>query len=212
MPKKKVDIAELEPLLATQTDDELAARFSVSSGRIRQLRVKLTGASARRRSKYDALMANPEFVAALNGQSDETVAEAFGLRRGAVAVIRKTLGVPTYSEIRRAQLIPLLGTASDKVLAERFGFSLAGVFSIRRRLKIPQYVAPPGSRRRNKEATEKIPVEVAPAVVELVPTQKFDGDIEFLQRRYQAGDSTEALAARLEMPEEQVKSLLGLSA
>lgn len=211
MPTVKVNREELATLLPTYTDRELAARYNVTPARIRQLRLQFLGTPAgtgprRRSSKYGGVTNTPEFIQAVGQMTDAAVAAKFSVPSNVVTAARKKLGSGSFAAARRKDILPKLGTAPDGVLAQEYGYSLSGVVALRRRYNVPPYKAPAAE---GGEATEAKPRRTRRPQKEVTPA-KIDGDLEFLMRRHKAGDSPEALAARLEIPEAKVRQMLGL--
>lgn len=174
------------------------------------------------------MSANAEFVAALGKYPDAEVAKKFEVSMATVFQARTSRNIPSHSEARRAEVVPLLATHTDEELMERYGYSKAGIATLRRANNAPYAgETPPRKRRSRKAATEtateaaaiqanplvELPPKAAPARV-VKSANELTGDpamMEFLTRRHKAGDATEALAARIEVPEALVRQALGLN-
>ena len=213
MRKSKVNMEELKELLPTTDNVTLAQRYGVSRERIRQLRFLVERETSGDVERPEPVTRSEDFLAALGTASDGDVARMFGVTVNVVSYARAQKNIPSFAEKRLQEALPLLKTHSDSFIMEKFGYSAAGVRQIRKQHNAP-YDGPKAPRKRRiKPVTETVTetaVVAANPLIETVPALIDAATQEFLQRRHKAGDSTEALAARLEVPETLVRSALGL--
>lgn len=82
-----------------------------------------------------------ELINMLGKASDDEIAKKFGYSGSGIALIRKKMGIPSFSNTKfpkekREEMLSMLGKFPDSEIAEKFGISLEVVAWNRRKLKI----------------------------------------------------------------------------
>ncbi|WP_455564356.1 hypothetical protein [Akkermansia massiliensis] len=134
-------------------DLECAKRFGYSNSKVARIRKKLGIAPyqgprkpykprdpnrPRKKKEYPE-----ELIQMLGKTPDDEIAKKFGYSRAGIALIRKKMGIPSFSDtkfpkVKREEMLSMLGKFPDSEIAEKFGISLNFVAWNRRKLKISQ--------------------------------------------------------------------------
>lgn len=147
-------------------DLECAKRFGYSNSSVARIRKKLgiapyqgprkprkqRGVDQKPRKPYKPRDPNrprkkkeypEELIQMLGKTPDDEIAKKFGYSKAGIALIRKKMGIPSFSDtkfpkVKREEMLSMLGKFPDSEIAEKFGISLNFVAWNRRKLKIAQ--------------------------------------------------------------------------
>ena len=148
---------EIDPLLGTMSDVELAREFNVSKTAIAMRRKQLGVPAYLEWEIIDWSKVDPY----LGSCTDREIAEKAGVSEARVSSRRRRLGIPPFSDRTGSEEIidwkkiePYLGTMHDKQLADKFNVSLSSICRKRLDMGIKAY-KPPWNWRKNKYLFEK---------------------------------------------------------
>lgn len=186
---------DFQKMTSTHTDREVSVFFAVPLSAVQMYR-RRTG------TESFAAQRRAAAIPLLGTMPDEELAAKFEYSVSGVVALRKRHNIPPFGMDAATYAA---ATAAAATKPKRIRRTKAEMAAARAAAEMAKTVGAPKAAAAPTTVANQV---TGPAEVSEITTQ--EDTVAFLQKRHKAGDSTEALAARLDIPEAQIKQLLGL--